>query len=467
MVMSFLPRTACTPYSTWGGGSGGSGGPPPGGPPTISVQPSNQTVTAPATATFSVGATNPAGLYSLSYLWKVNGTVIAGATSASYTTPATTTGMGGQIYSVVVSNESGSSVASNNVTLTVNPASAPVGPTITQQPATPITKLVGESVTIMVTASGTSPLTYQWQEFITGWLDIPTTSHQYTGVTSNTLTITSLSEGVRSYRCHVSNSVSSVDSNAAVLTVVQPVSNVTVAPADAVVVYYGEQPTVSNNTVLTKKYAESYTATGSLLSATGTYIAGWVGGAVNSYNGASLISLASKVNDKIEHEVWYYNDGGSGAYGGDGQLLARFSSSTVAGWGATTFGTAPTMKVAFSSINLTTGTSATDGSEDPSTLMLEVYEGAVLKGTALKLCSDVTDSSKIPAGYTKISTWKASLALGGAAGPWVYQVASLTNPTGTALRLQLTIVSKAEKFGQGMGVHKVNNITIDEIVVTG
>ncbi len=55
-------------------------------PPTITAQPENQTVLAPAAATFSVTAT---GTAPLSYQWKRNGTDIAGATSASYTTPAT------------------------------------------------------------------------------------------------------------------------------------------------------------------------------------------------------------------------------------------------------------------------------------------------------------------------------------------------------------------------------------------
>src|SRR5262249_59946236 len=61
--------------------------------PAITTQPVSQTVTAGATATFSVVAS---GTAPLSYQWQKNGSNISGATSASYTTPATTgAGSGG------------------------------------------------------------------------------------------------------------------------------------------------------------------------------------------------------------------------------------------------------------------------------------------------------------------------------------------------------------------------------------
>jgi hypothetical protein len=55
--------------------------------PTITTQPANQTVTAGQTASFAVVA---AGTAPLSYQWQKNGANIAGAASASYTTPVTT-----------------------------------------------------------------------------------------------------------------------------------------------------------------------------------------------------------------------------------------------------------------------------------------------------------------------------------------------------------------------------------------
>ena len=85
--------------------------------PTITAQPANQTVTVGQTATFSVVA---AGSAPLSYQWQKNATNISGATSASYTTPATTSSDNGATFRVIVSNSLGS-VTSNPATLTVNP----------------------------------------------------------------------------------------------------------------------------------------------------------------------------------------------------------------------------------------------------------------------------------------------------------------------------------------------------------
>jgi uncharacterized protein YjdB len=93
----------------------------PGGiAPSIAAQPVNATVTVGQTATFSVGAM---GTSPLSYQWRRNAANISGATGASYTTPATTSGDNGAKFDVVVSNAAGS-MTSNAATLTVSPAGA-------------------------------------------------------------------------------------------------------------------------------------------------------------------------------------------------------------------------------------------------------------------------------------------------------------------------------------------------------
>ena len=86
--------------------------------PTITQQPSNQTVNVGQTATFSVTATGSAPL---SYQWKKGGTAIAGATAATYTTPATTSADNASTFLVVVSN-SVSIQTSNSAELRVNAA---------------------------------------------------------------------------------------------------------------------------------------------------------------------------------------------------------------------------------------------------------------------------------------------------------------------------------------------------------
>jgi hypothetical protein len=84
--------------------------------PAISQQPSNVTVTVGQTATFTVQATGSA---TLSYQWQKATTAIVGATSASYTTAATTGSDSGSQFTVVVSNSAGS-VTSSAATLTVS-----------------------------------------------------------------------------------------------------------------------------------------------------------------------------------------------------------------------------------------------------------------------------------------------------------------------------------------------------------
>ena len=125
--------------------------------PTITTQPVNQTVTAGATATFTVvaGGTAPLG-----YQWQKNGVNIAGATATSYTTPATATTDSGSTFRVVVSNTAGT-VTSSAATLTVN--AAVIAPTITTQPVNQ-TVTAGATATFTVVAGGTAPLGYQWQK---------------------------------------------------------------------------------------------------------------------------------------------------------------------------------------------------------------------------------------------------------------------------------------------------------------
>ena len=125
--------------------------------PSITTQPVNRTVTAGQTASFSVTAS---GTSPFTYQWMKNGASISGATSASYTTPATATADNGAQFTVMVSNSAGN-VTSNAATLTVNAAT--LLPTITGQPASR-TVIAGQTASFSVSASGTSPFTYQWMK---------------------------------------------------------------------------------------------------------------------------------------------------------------------------------------------------------------------------------------------------------------------------------------------------------------
>ena len=90
--------------------------------PTITTQPTSQTVTEGGTATFTVVTS---GTEPLSYQWQQSTdsgqswTNIVGATDATYTTEATTTSMNGYQYRCVASNSAGSAT-SDAATLTVH-----------------------------------------------------------------------------------------------------------------------------------------------------------------------------------------------------------------------------------------------------------------------------------------------------------------------------------------------------------
>ena len=124
--------------------------------PAIATQPADQSVLVGNTATFSVVANGSAPL---TYQWQQNGAAIMGATSASYTTPATTAADNGEMFQVVVTNSAGA-VTSTAAKLTVSPD--PVPPGIVSQPASQ-TVMACQTATFSVTSSGTQPLTYQWQ----------------------------------------------------------------------------------------------------------------------------------------------------------------------------------------------------------------------------------------------------------------------------------------------------------------
>ena len=172
--------------------------------PTITTQPVSLTVTAGQTATFTVVAS---GTAPLGYQWRKNGTNIAGATSASYTTPATTTSDSGSTFDVVVSNSAGSATSAS-VKLTVNGATA--APSITTQPTSQTVSL-GQTASFSVTASGTAPLSYQWSKDGTA----------ISGATSSSYTTpaATASDNGALFTVVVSNSAGSVASSAATLTV--------------------------------------------------------------------------------------------------------------------------------------------------------------------------------------------------------------------------------------------------------
>jgi hypothetical protein len=112
--------------------------------------------------------------------------------------------------------------------LTVNAAVS--APSITTQPASQ-TVTAGQSASFSVTASGTAPLTYQWQKSVNGtWTNVGTSSATFS-ISSTT------SADAGSYRVLVSNSAGSATSSTVTLTVNAAVSapSITTQPASQTV----------------------------------------------------------------------------------------------------------------------------------------------------------------------------------------------------------------------------------------
>jgi len=194
--------------------------------PSITAQPSNRSVTVGQTATFTVVA---AGTSPLSYQWRKGTTNISGATSPSYTTPATTLADNGSQFAVVVGNSVGN-ITSNPATLSVTA----VAPTITTQPSNQ-TVAAGLTATFTVVASGTAPLTYQWQKSTTN----------ISGATSASYTTpaTTLADSGSQFQVVVSNSAGNATSNAATLTVTAASSGTDVVTYHNDVARTGTNPT--------------------------------------------------------------------------------------------------------------------------------------------------------------------------------------------------------------------------------
>ncbi|EFV9204619.1 phage tail protein [Shigella flexneri] len=165
-------------------------------PPSITQQPTNQTVNEGGTLNLSVIATNATG-----YQWKKDGEDITSATSATYTKQSVVPSDAGS-YTCVVSGEAGTSVTSDAATVTVNAL-----PVITQQPSSQ-TINEGGNINLEVTATGATG--YQWKK---DGSDIPSATDATYSKSG------ALPADAGSYTCVVTGAGGAVESNAAVVTV--------------------------------------------------------------------------------------------------------------------------------------------------------------------------------------------------------------------------------------------------------
>jgi hypothetical protein len=205
----------------------------------IITQPSNTAVCTGGTATFTIAGTGTG------YQWQIsttgaggpwtdvnNGGVYSGATTTTLTITGATAGMNNYQYRCVATGSCApASATSTNVVLTVNAAT-----NISAQPLSSII-CANTNTSFTVTATGTA-LTYQWQISTNGGASFSnlTNTVPYSGITTNTLTLTAapVSLNANQYRCVLSGSCSPLNSAAAVLTV-NPAPSFTLQPVNIAV----------------------------------------------------------------------------------------------------------------------------------------------------------------------------------------------------------------------------------------
>jgi hypothetical protein len=177
----------------------------------IQLQPEGRVVEEGASAVFFVGvAASPEPTYQ----WQRDGVPIAGATENILALQAVTLADDGAVFDVVVTNIGGS-VTSHAAVLRVVPR--PLPPSITTQPTAPENVFTGNRVelTIGAAANGGDALTYQWH----------LNGAPIAGATGATYVIeksTVRDSGI--YYVTVGNAVSTIGSNAVVISVRDPVT---------------------------------------------------------------------------------------------------------------------------------------------------------------------------------------------------------------------------------------------------
>ena len=240
--------------------------------PTITTQPTSQTVNSGNSATFSVTAT---GNGTLTYQWYSgavgSGTAISSATASTYTTSTA-----GSYYVIVTNtlNGTNASTTSSLVTLTVTTATAP---TITTQPVSQ-TVASGNTATFTVAASGNGTLSYQWYN-ASGAIN-GATSASYTTGTAGTYYVV-VTNMVGTSMASTTSSTATLTINSAPTITTQP-SNQTVvlgnsatfsvaATGSGTLSYQWYIGSVGNGTAIAGATGATYTIATTTSSSAGTY----------------------------------------------------------------------------------------------------------------------------------------------------------------------------------------------------
>ena len=169
-------------------------------PPSIAMQPVNQTISAGQAVSFSVVAV---GTGPLAYQWYRGSVAISGATRDTFAIAKAKAPDAGN-YMVVVSNTAGEVTSSPATLFVITPPSVVHGPP--DRSATP-----GTTTTFSVVADGTAPFSYQWYK---GSSPLP-------GETTDTLALSNISAAdAGDYEVVISNSAGAITSDPGRLVVI-------------------------------------------------------------------------------------------------------------------------------------------------------------------------------------------------------------------------------------------------------
>lgn len=190
-------------------------------PPVVITHPKDLSRTNGARAVFGAGVSS---LTPLAYQWLHNGVPLPNATNVTVVLTNLGSGHAG-FYSLVASNAFGVATSSPALLL-VEPPGGAVAPSITMQPTNQAV-LAGETAAFAVTATGTTPLAYQWYFNATNPV----------GGNVNPLVLTNVQPGqAGDYRVVVANIAGSVTSAVATLSVEVAAPVITAAPTNLTVV---------------------------------------------------------------------------------------------------------------------------------------------------------------------------------------------------------------------------------------
>jgi hypothetical protein len=249
-------------------------------PPGITAQPASSTNVVGTTSSFTVAA---CGSTPLNYQWKKNGTNLIGATSTNFIIVNVQTNDAGT-YSVAITNAFGWVISSNAMLTVLSP------PGITLQPASS-TNLAGTTATFTNAATGTLPLSYQWQKDGANLND----GGNVSGSAATILMLAGVSDAdAASYTVVVTNVAGSITSSPAILVLLDP-------PAIL------SQPTNLTVTV-TSNAAFSVIATGSPVL---SYQWNFNGTNILGETNASLTLTNVQLNQAGIYTVWVTNNYGS------------------------------------------------------------------------------------------------------------------------------------------------------------